>query len=739
MIGETVGQYRVDGKLGAGGMGVVYRAVDTVLERPVAIKFLGEEDDDAKAQSRLLREARSASALNHPNICTVHGVGRHQNRPYMVMELVDGGPLKDLIPRDGMTADAARGYGLQIAGALAHAHEKGLVHRDLKSTNVMISADGRAKVLDFGLATRQEDAGSEDATETEDTMFSAGTIAGTLPYMAPELLRASPATPQSDVWALGVILQELATGRRPFEGQGSALMAAILQDPPAQMPEHIPATFRSVVHRCLNKDPAGRYRSATELEVALETGTAEPSEVGASIAVLPFVDLSQQRDQDYFCEGMADELIGALTRVPGLRVVSRTSSFQFKDQSLDLSTIGARLNVGAILEGSVRTAGTRLRVNTQLVSVSNGYHLWSDRYDRDMEDVFAVQDEIARAIVGELQGKLVEPDSEPIVRQPTDNLQAYHLFLQARYFWDRRFEGFLQRAIACFREAITKDPKFAHAYAGLADGLATIAGSGMADTWAEARAAAEQAVALDDTVAEAHRALGTIRLFVDWDWVGAEREYRRSLELDPSSGLCHAQYGLYLGYAGRIDDAAAEVREALALDPVSLVVGYWAATAALSTRQYDAGVQHSRRVLELDPNFPYALWTHAWLVIALGRPDEAVEHAERGAARSRRLPMFLSPLACAYAAAGRTEDARQVLAEMQERAVSEFVSPFLTALVHAALGDDADVIACLERAHDQHEWILVPFLNSHALLDPYRGDPQFQKMIKSVGFDTARV
>ncbi len=507
------------------------------------------------------------------------------------------------------------------------------------------------------------------------------------------------------------------------------------------------SSLDSTVRRALSKDTAQRYQAVTELLGNLRTGTnpsgapVTPSAARTipSIAVLPFADMSPKKDQDYFCEGMAEEIINALTNLEGLHVSARTSSFKFKGQALDATEIGAQLKVGSILEGSVRKAGDRLRITAQLITGGDGFHLWSERYDRDMEDVFAVQDDIARMVVEKLRVKLLDIADAPLVKRPTDDLEAYNLYLQGRYYWSRRYKGFFDKAVACFEQAIAQDPSCAPAHAGLADGYAVLGLYGfMSPAEARARAlpAAQKAIDLDDSLDEAHRSMGLVQWIFESDPSAAERELRLALAQNPRSGLTHGVLGVVLASTGRGAEGIAEANQARQLEPTSVLAGFYVLAAYAYAREYRLSLNECRRVLELDPNFALALIEQALLLVYQGEHVEAVESAERAAALSNRANFFLTVLGVVYARAQRPEEAKAVLAELDRRSHEQYVPALSLGLIHAVLGESDRMIDCLARARDQKEPLAFVAAWGERDLDPLRSDPRFQALLKKMNFLT---
>ena len=571
--GSQLGPYQIVSQLGAGGMGVVYQARDPRLDRSVAIKLLPPDlTRDEIAKQRFLQEAKAASALDHPNICTIYEINETEDgQLYLVMAHYEGETLKERIARGPVKLKDAIDIAMQVGEGLAKAHAAGIVHRDIKPANLMVTADGTIKILDFGLAKL---AGSEGVTQT-------GTTVGTVAYMSPEQARGQEVDHRTDIWSLGVVLYEMLAGQPPFVGENLLSLSNAIMDGEPMALSGASSSAHSVVTKALNKDKARRYLSVTDLLTelrALQSGSdaatvATPAKADVpSIAVLPFVNISADAEQEYFCDGLAEELIDALARLDGLRVVSRTSSFQFRGKGHDLRDVGQKLKVKTVLEGSVRKAGKRLRINAQLISTDDDYHLWSERYDRDMDDIFAVQDDIARRVVEKLKVKLLGAEGAPLVKRATANLEAYNLYLQGRHYLPGYTGKALEKAAGCFEKALALEPMYARAHAGLAHVLvsrATLFLAASRDVMLEAKAAALRALAADDEVGEAHFALGQVLWYYDWDWAGGEREHRRALELAPGDVLVRGSYANLLAHTGRTDEAIAEARTAIESDPLN--------------------------------------------------------------------------------------------------------------------------------------------------------------------------
>jgi non-specific serine/threonine protein kinase len=757
MIGQTVGPYRIDAPLGSGGMGVVYRGTDTRLDRPVALKFLpAAAAHDRQSLERFHREARLVASLNHPGICTLHDIGEHEGQAYLVMELLDGSTLHDRLGGRARPIDEVIAVGVQLADALGAAHQRGIVHRDLKPANIIITAHGHAKILDFGVATLSADHAAE-TLHTATRLTGAGQAVGTLAYMAPEQLRGELADQRADLFAIGLVLYEMASGKAAFGGVTSGVMIdAVLNRPPAPLRSinpAVPARLEDVIVKLLEKDPELRYQHAADLRADLKRlqrdtshaiepapPTAKPLARPAgvpSIAILPFADLSPGKDQQYFCEGMADEIMTALSSLGDIRVASRTSAVRCREKGMDLAEIGQRLNVETVLDGSVRKAGNRLRISAHLTKVQDGFQLWAERYDRDLDDVFAVQDEIARAIADRLRVKLTS-GTDQAVERGTENLDAYNLYLQGRYHWARRNRWQLGIALESFTRAVELDPSYAHAHAGIADcytALAVYSVRPAASFRATGSAAAEQAILLAPSLAEAHHSCGGVRAFLYWDTKGAEEALRAAVALNPRLTISHAYLGVLLMAQGRTQEAIEFMERALSLEPDSALIAYMASSIFVWSRQYQRSLDLARRSLALEPDAPYANSIHSLALTFLGRIDEAVRAAEHGVERGERLPMLLTALGQVYAAAGREADADAVLAELTERSTHEYIAPIYFLDVHAALGRRDEASLWLERAIDDGNGLFLRAGVSPEY-DRIRDDPRFQALLARAGLAT---
>lgn len=746
---SQIGRYRVDARLGAGGMGTVYRAYDEKLRRDVAIKLLHDESGGTGTR-QLLHEARASSALNHPGICTVYEVEDDGRQAFIVMELVDGQRLSDLIPPGGLPFEAARTYGLQVADALAHAHARNVVHRDVKPANILVTRQGRTKILDFGLARH---VGAQVVERTTQTPSSFGDdLAGTLPYMAPEQLRGEPATERSDVWSLGVVLYELASGRRPHEGDTPfTLSSSILADVPLPLPEQAPPGLRKVVLRCLAKDPGERYQDAGQVHAALDAlesprrsssgrsaSRSSPRARIRSLAVLPLEDLSGESGEAFFADGMTDALITMLAQIGALRVISRTSVMRYKGTRLGLPEIARELNVDAVVEGTVLRSHGRIRIAAQLIHAATDTLLWAKQYETDLRDVLALQSEVARAIADGIRIQLSPAEKTRLSgSRPVDPV-AYEAFLKGRHLWYKRSPDALKRGVECLQQAIDLDPTYALAHAGLADAHVSMGWDlfGLAlpsEAYPKAKQAALRALELDANCAEAHAALGWTAGGFDWDWATAERGLRHAIALKPQYGPVHIWYSHLLRALNRTEESLAESRRALECDPLGLVLNMHLGWHHLYSRQYQKAVEQCQKTLELDHTFILA---HVFLGQAyeqMGEHSRAIPEFEVAAELSQRHPAYLADLGHGYAAAGRRADAQAILDEMIRVSSHRYVAARAVAEVHIGLGDLDQAFAWLDKAFEQRNGWLI-HIRENPRYDRLRADARYLDLVRRMNF-----
>lgn len=753
MIGRTVSHYRILEPLGKGGMGVVYKAQDIRLGRLVALKFLQKQlAADPLFLARFRREARAASSLNHPHICTIYEIDEADGDAFIAMELLEGRPLNELIDAASLPLSRLLEVALQIADALDVAHAKNIVHRDIKPANIFISERGQAKLLDFGVAKQLSLPGSETMDPLAMTVpgtcvalpTSQGMIVGTFGYIAPEQARGFEPDARADIFSFGAVLYEMATGRRAFRGSTMPLIFdAILNhtpESPSRLNPDVPSRLDDIIFKAIRKDPNLRYQRITEthaelrelqrdLATGLSIGRAVAPSASQSIAVLPFADMSPERDQEYFCDGMAEELINALTNLPDLRVLSRTSAFRFKAQQVDAMTAGRQLKVNHVLEGSVRKAGVRLRITATLVDVSSGYQVWSERYDGQMEDIFAVQEEIARKIVNKLKIEFTN-QSSPLVRRYTDDLEAYNLYLKGRFYWNHRYEIGLQKGMECFQLAIDRDPHYALAYTGLADSYSVLATYDFVgpEGHARARALAQKAIELDDALGEAHASLGYSQMFYDWDWEGAEASFRRALELNPGYAAAHYWFATFLAVMGRFDESYAHARRALELDPLSPLVNALFGWTLLLAHRFDEAIAQTRAGLDIEPN-SYVVQSFLGITyLEVGRFEESIALMRAAATNTKRAKLMLLGLAMTLGCAGRSEEARQLLEEVKQRNDAQYSSPFYIACALNCLGETDAALTQLEKAYENRDGAMI-YLAVFPRLESLLPEPRYQALL----------
>jgi serine/threonine-protein kinase len=755
VIGRRLGTYEVLSLLGVGGMGEVYRARDAKLNRDVALKILPEAfARDADRLARFRREAQAVATLNHPHIVTIFSIEEHDDVPFMTMELIEGRTLDQGIPASGLSLARFFDIAVALADALSAAHRKHIIHRDLKPTNVMVTDDGHVKVLDFGLA-RVVDA---DAVRLEEEVTylgtKEGTIIGTMPYMSPEQIEAKPLDHRTDLFSLGVVLYELATGERPFRGDSSpALMSSILKDHPEPAGERrsdLPGGVSRLISQCLEKHRRERIQTANEVLVELkaqrrawESGAAAIRDIAppaveraASIAVLAFTDMSAAKDQDWFCDGIAEEILNALTPLRGLRVAARTSAFSFKGKGDDLRTIGEKLNVTTVLEGSVRRAGDRVRITVRLSEVATGFQLWSERYDRELKDIFDVQDEIAKAIAERLRVTLVGGKDDRLVEQATPNIEAYQLYLKGRALVDRRGAN-VPTGLDLLRRAVELDPGYALAWAGVADALTVLAYSGAArgaESKPEAMAAARRSIELDPTSAVGHTALACATLLYENNRAMAKREFERALELSPSYGMGRCWFAnFYFNWAcGDFEHGIAEARRALDSDPLSAYITMTLGVSLFTAGRLDEAIETCRRATQLDPESFVARWALGIALGMAGRFEEAVSTLEAAATMSGRHSLALVGLAGVLGRAGKRTEALVLHRELMDRAPRGYVSATHLALTADAAGQRDEAMTFARRAWDEREPSFILWARQFPQYRTLHSDPRFVAILREM-------
>jgi serine/threonine-protein kinase len=696
--GTRLGPYEILSPLGAGGMGQVWKARDTRLNRAVAIKQMR-----TRHTARFAQEARALAAVNHPHICQIYDVGPD----YLVLEYVEGNAL-----RGPLRSEEAVRLAIQIASALETAHKHGILHRDLKPANVLITGSG-AKLLDFGLARMLAPAGA-DLTETIE-----GTVLGTAAYMSPEQALGKALDERSDVFSFGAVLYEMLSGRRAFPGESMVeTLSAVMHDDPSPI-DALPALRRIVLH-CLRKAPADRFQSMAEVKAALEQCLASPcGKLQPTIAVLPFANLSADKENEYFSDGLAEEILNLLTKVPGLKVIARTSSFAFRGKEQDIHKIAETLGVNHVLEGSVRRAGNRIRVTAQLIHADDGVLLWSERYDGEMTDVFAIQDQIGEAISEALQLRLVS-------RTQVVNLEAYQNYLKGHYHRVRLTPESLTKAKESYERALTIEPNYALAHSGLASYYYALTSTGikpLGEVAAQARSAAQKALAIDPANAEAHGLLGTLAGLFDYDWESAERHFRKVLAIEPVPPFSRMRYAVFfLIPMKRLADAKEQCRLALENDPMSMTLHWGMAFSILAERQYRETIEYARRAMEIDANF-YPIW------LILGLAQMAADCTQEAIASYKRAvelaPWYYAVRGALAGACYRTGDREGSRANLA--ALSGWQLEMAEVFYYAITGEVDPMFEVLQRAYQRHDYLVV--ILHLSIFDPYRADPRFRSLL----------
>ena len=796
--GMHLGPYEILAPLGAGGMGEVYRAQDSRLRREVAIKVLPKElAEDRSALRRFEREAKALAALSHPNIMAIHDVGREPGFSFVVTELLEGETLHERLRGAARTPGYHGGQplpwrkaveiGAAIADGLAAAHARGIVHRDLKPGNIFLTSDGVVKILDFGLARMISEPAWKDQAEmpTVTATTQPGAVMGTPAYMSPEQTRGELTDAHSDIFSFGCVLYEMVTGDCPFSGDTPAeLIAAILKDEPREISETgqtVPPELEHIVRHCLEKKPEDRFQSARDLAFDLRAlvsvrpprsrvllwiaavcvaitalaalfislrqadwssrglqpaRTLVPSRID-SLVVLPLENLSGDPEQEYFVDGMTDALIANLGQISALRVISRTSAMHFKGTDKSIPEIARQLGVDAAVEGSVVRAGNRVRITAQLIHGATDSHLWAHSYERELRDILTLQSEVARAIAKEVHAALKPSERAQLADQRQVDAEAYQLYLKGRYFWNKRTEAGFYKAIDYFQQAIDRDPSCALAYAGLSDAYICLANYVIVqpkEAYTKAEVAAMKALEIDDTLAEAYTSLGEIKSERDWDWSGAEREHRRAIRLNPGYATARQWYAGFLSTLGRSQEAVVEIRRAQELDPLSPIIHMNAGFIFYEARQHAQAAEECRKALELAPDFAVAHWGLGLIYGQMGKHAEAIAEAERAMELTGNAVQNVAFLGCAYALAGRDEQARQILAELDRRSQMSYVPPYLFGIIYTGLGEKDEAFRWLERAYEDRDPALID-AGGEPLLDPLREDPRFDDLLRRMGLD----
>ena len=787
MIDQTISHFHIVEKLGEGGMGVVYKAEDTRLHRFVALKFLPDNlAQNSLALERFRREARAASALNHPGICTIHDIGEQGGRSFIAMEYIDGETLRAHIHGQPLRFEEIVRLGIEIADALDAAHTQGIIHRDIKPANVFVTKRGQAKVLDFGLAklVRSGVALAADPEEIPDSNSVVGIISGTPSYMSPEQVRGDNLDERTDVFSLGVLLYEMATGRQAFSGgTGGVIIEAILTRSPTPartINPDLPARLEEIIDKALNKNIDQRYQRAADLRADLQrlergpdsnwrnrgtdpgfaprstithsrlsaaatpqdsptqsraTRSERVSKVINSLAVLPFDNATRDPENEYLSDGIAGSLINIMATVPNLRVMAQSTVFRYKGGGIDPQGVGRELNVRAVLTGRIMQSGESLRIGAELVDVATGSQLWGAQFDRKPGDIFSIQDEISIEISDKLRLKLTHDQKKRLRKRPTGDAEAYRLYLKGRHHWDRWTEDGFYKAIEYFQLAVEKDPTYALAYCGESDAYVLLGWNSYLppkEAFPKAKMAALRALRLDPDLGEAYTPLAAVLWLHEWQWNQAQAEFQRSLALNPFYPTANHWFAEFVMTMGRPVEAIEKMKASQELDPLSLIISVAIGWANYMARRYDQAIEQLRRTVELEPHYPVTYWILGLVLRKMGQLGQAIAEGEMGVKLSGGSPLVSAALAQTLATAGERVKAIQILDNLNNLAKQKYVSPYFFAGIHIGLGDHDRAMEYLEQSYSElSHWLI--YLHIDPSMDPLRSNARFQDLLGRIG------